>query len=86
MTLLADGKAVETYTLTAEDDWQLTVSDLPANKDGNPIVYTWSEDKIENYTLTGNKSEGTETTLTNTWTDEYEAPGPVSINIGDCLE
>ena len=93
VTLLADGKAVETYTLTAKDDWQLTVSDLPANKDGNPIVYTWSEAEIKNYRLTGNKTEGTETTLTNTrleehitTIDDYVAPGPVSINIGDCLE
>lgn len=94
VTLLIDGAEADTYELTAENEWRVLVTGLPVfDEESNLISYTWSEDKIENYKLTGNNREGTETTLTNTRLDEhttiiedYVAPGPVSINIGDCLE
>ena len=93
VTLLIDGAEADTYEMTAEDDWRVIVTGLPVFNEGNLISYTWSEAEIKNYKLTGNKTDGTETTLTNTRLDEhdtriddYVAPGPVSINIGECLE
>ena len=90
VTLLIDGVKADTYELTAEDEWKVLVTGLPVFDKGKLISYTWSEAKIENYTLTGNKRQGTETILTNTWTSGGSGggvvPGPVYINIGDCLE
>ena len=47
VTLLADGKAVDTHTLTAP--WEYTFTGLPKYKDGVEIQYTISEDTIPNY-------------------------------------
>ena len=90
VTLLIDGEEADTFELTAEDEWQTVVTGLPVFNEGRQISYTWTEAAVKDYTLTENTSEGTDTTLTNTWTgfvpDDYAAPGPVFINVGDCLE
>ena len=76
VSLLADGEATgETVTLSAENNWTQTVSDLPEKADGKAIEYTWTEEALpEGYELTDNSKNGTVTTLTNTY-----APETVSI-------
>ena len=64
----AEDKPV-TVTLTEANSWTATVTGLPKNADGEPIKYTWDEGTAPTgYTLTGNSTEGTITTLTNTHT------------------
>ena len=48
--LYADGKKIESKTITAEDDWSWIFTDLPKEKYGVEIVYTIKEDKVEGYT------------------------------------
>ncbi len=70
VTLLANGTAYSTYTLTENDNWTYTVSNIPKNADGEAIKYTWSEEDIEDYELTSNVTNGADTTLTNKYTPE----------------
>ena len=44
--LLADGKEIESRTVTAADKWAWTFDDLPKYADGHEIVYTITEDQI----------------------------------------
>ncbi len=61
---LSDGTEVE---LSEANHWQATVSDLPVEKDGKEIEYTWSEKKVPaGYVLKSTTKEGTVTTITNT--------------------
>ena len=53
-------------TLSEDNDWTATVTDLLVNAGGKPIEYTWTEADTEGYTLTGTSVDGTVTTLTNT--------------------
>lgn len=73
--LLADGTFVQNVTLPNEKgEWTATVSGLKKYRDNataenkaNEIVYTWGEEVVpEGYTLIGNTTSGTITTLTNT--------------------
>ncbi|MGI6217845.1 MAG: Cna B-type domain-containing protein, partial [Coriobacteriales bacterium] len=64
--LLADGEEVANYTLTADDDWTHTFTDLPqADSDGD-IEYTLTEDSLDGYDteITGSADDGF--TVTNT--------------------
>ncbi len=72
VSLLADGKETgKTVTLSAENNWTQTVSDLPEKADGKAIEYTWTEETLpEGYKLTDNSKTGTVTTLTNTYVPE----------------
>ena len=78
VSLLADGKETgKTVTLSAENNWKQTVSDLPEKADGKAIEYTWTEETLpEGYELTDNSKNGTVTTLTNTY-----APETTSITV-----
>ena len=67
--LYADGTAVEgkTLTLNAGNNWTGTFTDLPVNKNGQPIVYTVDETAVPfGYTkaITGTAADGF--TITNT--------------------
>ena len=53
-------------TLNASNGWSATVTNLPVYKDGQKIVYSWTEAAITDYTLTNIVTAGTVTTLTNT--------------------
>ena len=72
--LLADGEDTEqSVTLNEGNNWQATISDLYQKKDGKEIKYTWAEDETglpEGYKLTNTATEGSITTLTNTYTPE----------------
>ena len=72
VSLLADGEATgETVTLSAENNWTQTVSDLPEKANGKAIEYTWTEETLpEGYELTDTSKNGTVTTLTNTYAPE----------------
>jgi hypothetical protein len=50
VTLYADGKEVETKTLSEDNDWQYTFTDLEKYKDGEEINYTVEEKEVEGYT------------------------------------
>ena len=72
VSLLADGKETgKTVTLSVENNWKQTLSDLPEKADGKAIEYTWTEETLpEGYELTDNSKNGTVTTLTNTYAPE----------------
>ena len=72
--LLANGKEIRSITLTAAEKWTATVDKLPVKEDGKDISYTWEEDLPSGYSLS-TKTEGTVTTLTNSYT-----PGKTSVN------
>ena len=78
VSLLADGKETgKTVTLSVENNWKQTISDLPEKADGKAIEYTWTEETLpEGYELTDNRKNGTVTTLTNTY-----APETTSITV-----
>ena len=64
--LMADGVEVDSKSVTGQDGWKWTFSNLPVFKAGKQISYTVSEDKIEGYTsnISGNMTDGF--TVTNT--------------------
>ena len=65
---LSNGRTV---TLSAENGWTATVKDLPKYEKGREIAYSWTEDGLpEGYALTGSRTNGTVTTLTNKHTPE----------------
>ena len=72
VSLLADGKETgKTVTLSVENNWKQTISDLPEKADGKAIEYIWTEETLpEGYELTDNSKNGTVTTLTNTYAPE----------------
>src|SRR5699024_5362692 len=50
-----DKEKVDSYTLTAKDDWKLTVKDLPSfDKDGKAYAYEIFEEEIDGYETTIN--------------------------------
>lgn len=67
--LLANGTEVETKEVTAEDNWSWSFTELPKYADGEEIVYTVTEDAVENYTTTVDGYN-----ITNSYT-----PGKVSV-------
>ena len=70
--LLANGTEVQALDLTGEgDEWTHTFTDLPVYKDGQKVVYTVTEDKVDNYTT---KIDGT--TITNSY-----KPGKTSLTV-----
>lgn len=66
VTLLADGKAVESKTVTSETDWAWSFTANKFDADGNPIVYTVEEAPVPGYetSVSGNMQDGF--TITNT--------------------
>ena len=50
VNLLANGKGIQTKTITANDDWQYQFTDLPKyDNNGKKISYTITEDKVSGY-------------------------------------
>nr|AHF25646.1 peptidoglycan linked protein-fimbrial structural subunit-(LPXTG motif) [uncultured bacterium Contigcl_24] len=68
VNLLANGTETDkSVVLSDENDWEDSIIELDAKKDGKLIAYTWSEQGLpEGYTLTNEVTEGIITTLTNT--------------------
>lgn len=73
ITLHADGRALETRTVTATDGWAWKWTGLPEREAGEMISYTVTEEEVENYT-TVYSHDGYD--ITNTYT-----PGKVSVSV-----
>ncbi len=54
VNLLADGKKVDSKTVTAKDGWKYEFNDLDKFKAGQPIKYSISEDEVTGYKTTVN--------------------------------
>ena len=70
---------VQTVTLSEANKWTVTVSGLDEYTAGVKNEYSWAEDTTglpEGYTLTSQSTEGTITTITNSYT-----PGKVSATV-----
>lgn len=74
--LLADGTEKESVTLTKDDNWTHTFSNLPKydGNDGHEIVYTVAEVKVDGYVtgISGTAKDGF--TITNTITGKVSIP------------
>ena len=82
--LLADGKEIDTVTVTEADGWAWSFENLPKYKDhGTLIVYTVTEDAVEEYTTELNgfnvtnahTPEETSVTVTKAWADANNQDG-----------
>lgn len=91
VTLTGNGKVVNTQEVSADTGWKYSFTDLPMNSDGNPIVYSVSENNVPNYTSEkdGYDFTNTHTPLTTSvsgmklWADNDNQDGirPESITI-----
>ena len=60
---------MEDVILNAANGWQATVGGLPARVNGQPAVYTWTEQEIIGYELESKVTDGNTTVFTNRpWT------------------
>lgn len=66
VTLTADGDDVQDYTLSADNNWTVTVNDLYKYSDGTEIRYAWTEKDVEEGYAASYNTAGTMTTITNT--------------------
>ena len=51
-------------TLDDSNNWTATVKNLPKYNNGSEIIYTWTEENVPDYVMTGNGPDGTDPTLT----------------------
>lgn len=93
--LLADGQPVQSQTVTAQDNWQYSFTNLPMNKAGKAIAYTVAEDAVAGYTASTTKGsnditnthapETTAITGTKTWQDNndqaHQRPDAIIVNL-----
>ena len=75
VNLLADGEKIKEAHITEAADWQHVFTDLPkfkAGQEGQEVVYTLTENSIEDYSLTDNEinEETGKHELTNSYTPE----------------
>ena len=84
VSLLADGKEVAKATITADENWTHTFTDLPKYRDHRTeIKYTVEEVPVDKYTTSINGTtitnthtpEKTEVTVTKTWDDNNNQDG-----------
>ncbi|WP_326845328.1 Cna B-type domain-containing protein [Streptococcus gallolyticus] len=83
VNLLANGTVVDTKTVTADDNWSYSFTDLPKYADGNEITYTVSEEAVADYTttydgynITNSYTPGeTSITVTKVWNDNDDQDG-----------
>ena len=54
----------QTVVLNDENNWTATIAGLPANANGAPIAYTWSEEDVDGY-VPAEETIGTATMFTN---------------------
>ncbi len=57
-------------TLNEQNNWTAKVKNLPKYANGTEIAYTWTEENVDGYQLTGTEKNDTITILTNTHTPE----------------
>ena len=62
--------------LNAENGWTATIDNLPTRVNGEPMVYTWVEQKVLSYDQVGVETVGNMTTFTNrVWKRPEEPTG-----------
>ncbi|UUV99534.1 Cna B-type domain-containing protein [Vagococcus luciliae] len=91
VNLLADGKVIETKTVTEKDNWKYDFTNLPKYHQGQLIKYTVTENAVEDYStmvsgadLTNHYTPGkTSVTVTKRWDDNQNQDGlrPESIQV-----
>ena len=89
--LFADGREVTSKTVTANDNWKWSFTDLDKYNSGTEIVYTISEDEVADYTTVVNGYDVTNTHTpektiisgSKTWNDNNNQDGkrPSSITV-----
>ncbi|MDQ8770040.1 Cna B-type domain-containing protein, partial [Streptococcus ruminantium] len=52
VNLLANGEVVQSQKVTADNNWTYTFTNLPKYANGKEIVYTVTENAVDNYTTT----------------------------------
>lgn len=84
VNLLKNGEVIETVTVTAEDGWAWSFTDLPKYENhGTLITYSVTEEAVEGYTTTYNNynvvnlhaPEKTSVTVTKSWDDAGNQDG-----------
>jgi hypothetical protein len=63
-----------TVVLSPLNDWTATIDNLPTRVNGEPVTYTWTEQQVIGYTLTGVVTEGNLTTFTNRYWERPQNP------------
>ena len=91
VNLLANGKVVQSKTVTASDNWKYSFTNLPEFENGKKISYTVTEDAVAGYTstvdgynVTNNHTPATvKVSGTKTWNDNNNQDGirPSSITV-----
>lgn len=91
VNLLANGKVVQSKTVTASDNWKYSFTNLPEFENGKKISYTVTEDAVAGYTstidgynVTNNHTPATvKVSGTKTWKDNNNQDGirPSSITV-----
>ncbi|SHH12708.1 conserved repeat domain-containing protein, partial [Anaerosphaera aminiphila DSM 21120] len=82
VNLLADGKIVESKIVTEQDSWSYEFTNKPTYKEGKEIVYTITENPVENYktTIEGfnitNNYDRSSFTATKVWEGEEKVTRP----------
>ncbi len=91
--LLANNKPVEgkSVTVTVNENWSWSFTDLPKYEEGKEIIYTVSEEEVRDYTATVNgmnvtntyDPEKTQVTVTKQWVEEngYTGIRPAEITV-----
>ena len=82
--LLKNGKEIDSKTVTAADDWKYSFTDLDKYAAGKEVVYTVTEDQVNDYTsdvtdaknIINNYTPGkTSATVTKSWDDTNNQDG-----------
>ncbi|WP_155996100.1 Cna B-type domain-containing protein, partial [Streptococcus ruminantium] len=91
VNLLANGEVVQSQKVSADTNWTYTFTNLPKYANGKEIVYTVTENAVDNYTttidghnITNSYTPGqTSLTVTKVWKDNNNQDGkrPGSIQV-----
>ncbi len=76
VTLLCNGKKVKTVILSEENGWTATVNNLPTIVNGQPAKYSWKEQSVVGYVLTGAEEQNGVMTFTNSIWQQPNTPPP----------
>ncbi len=89
INLLANGEKVDEKTVSADDNWSWSFTNLPKYENGTAIVYTITEDAVPDYTTEINGYDvinsytpgKTSVTVTKSWSDADNQDGKRPENI-----
>ncbi|MEI3604296.1 Cna B-type domain-containing protein [Pseudogracilibacillus sp. SE30717A] len=91
VNLFANGEQVDSKEVTADDNWEYSFTNLPKNEAGEEIIYTVTENSVEEYTteidgtdiINHHKPGKTSATVTKHWDDANNQDGirPGSIEV-----